>query len=237
MLKVLKTMWSFALDREAAESSPVAGFRKKYDEQPRDRTLSDDELVATLCAANQMTWPGSAIVKLLVATGCRRTEVAGMRWGEVDLENRLWTIPSGRSKGGTPHAVPLNDLAMDVLRSSPRFSGSDYVFPARTRADSRGAGHFRAYSMLKRRLDALSKVKGATLHDIRRTVATKLQSLDIKSEVIEAVLGHRRQGIIKVYQRHEYLPEKRAALDAWSRYLRHLLDPNAEEDKVVALSR
>lgn len=236
VLSILKVLWGFALDREIVDSSPVAGFRKKHAELARERTLTDSELIATLRAAGQMNWPSSGVVKLLIATGCRRSEVAGMRWSEVDLANRLWSIPSSRRKGAIPHVVALNDLAMEVLGSLPRFT-SDWVFPARVRADSRSSGHFRAYSKLKARLDALSGIEGATLHDIRRTVATKLQSLGIKSEVIEAVLGHKRQGIQKVYQRHDYLPEKKAALDLWARHLQHLLDPTAEEGKVVALSR
>jgi integrase len=240
-LATLKSLFRWALNREIVESSPVAGLEKPHQEKPRDRVLSDVELVAVWRAAEQMHWPYSPIVTLLVTTAARRDEVAGMKWSELNIDQRLWSIPSSRRKAGVPNELPLNDLAMEVLQSLPRFKGSDWVFPARPRAGGRGSWHFSGWSKAKLRLDALSGVKKMTLHDLRRTAATRLQQLKIPVPIVEEVLGHSsgsRSGIVGTYQKYRYETEKRAALDTWSRYLRSLLDPSSSEaDNVVALAR
>jgi integrase len=180
-----------------------------------------------------MSWPFSPIVKILIATAARRDEVGGMRWSELALDRRIWSIPSSRRKGGIAHEVPLNDLAMEVIESLPRIGDSDWVFPARARAGGKGGGHFSGWSKGKARLDALRGVKNATTHDIRRSVATKLQELGISVAIVEEILGHTsgsRAGIIRTYQRYRYGPEKKAALDSWWRRVTALLDPPAADN-------
>jgi integrase len=156
-----------------------------------------------------------------------------MKWSEVDLERRLWSIPSNRRKGEAAHTVSLSDPAMEILQALPRFT-SEFVFPARSGA------HFSAYSRSKERLDQSAGVTGWRLHDIRRSVATKLQALGVRLEVVERILGHvsgSRSGIVGVYQRHRFDDEAAAALTLWARYLQSLIDPSAEEGKVVQLAR
>jgi integrase len=240
VLSILKTLYRWALNREYVESSPVAGLEKPTEEKSRDRTLTDSELLAVWRAAEQIDWPYGAIILLLTCTGCRRDEVGGMRWSEIDLERKVWIIPGDRRKAGIAHEIPLSNMAMKVLKLLPRFASSDYVFPARPRkAGGQGRGYFSGWSKGKARLDALSGVKGATVHDIRRTVATKLQTLKIPTAVVEEVLGHvtgSRAGIVRVYQRYKFESEKKAALDKWARYLQGLLNP-PEPSNVVPLSR
>jgi integrase len=237
-LSLLKVLWSFALDREIASASPVAGFKPKHREEARDRVLSDGELVAIWRAADALDWPAAPIVKLLALTGQRRDEVAGMRWAEVDLDGRLWSIPPSRRKGGIPNRVPLSDAALAILEALPRFE-SDWVFPARPRAGGKGGGHFSGYSKAKARLDQLSGVTGWRFHDLRRTLATRAQK-HYRIEVVEAILGHisgSRAGIIGVYQLHKFEDETREALAWWARRLHGLLEPQAGEGNVVALPR
>src|SRR5262249_20754519 len=152
----------------------------------RDRVLSDAELLKVWRGGEQLGWPFGPITQLLILTGQRRNEVAGARWAEFDLEKRLWAIPRERRKGSVSQNVPLPEKALEILTELPRF-GSDYVFPAQR--GGRG-GHVSGYSVAKRRLDQLSSVTGWRLHDLRRTIATGLQALGARLEVIEEVLGH-----------------------------------------------
>jgi integrase len=177
-------------------------------------------------------WPYNQIVRLLICTAARRDEVGGMKWSELNLDRKVWSIPGARRKRGIAHEVPLNDLATEILQSLPRFTSDHWVFPARS-----GSGHFWGWSKGKAKLDALSGVKGATIHDIRRSVATKLQGLGVQLQTVEEILGHvsgSRAGIVGTYQRYRFEPEKRAALELWSRYLTNLLDPT-DADNIVQL--
>ena len=109
-----------------------------------------------------------------------------MRWSEIDFEQAIWTIPAKRAKNATQHAVPLAPLAMEILKSVPRFLNSDLVFTSNGKTAISGFGRF------KRRLDAeVGPEEGWRVHDIRRTVATNMAILGVAPHVIEAVLNHK----------------------------------------------
>ena len=185
----------------------------------RDRVLSDAEIGAIWAATGQ-PGPFCGIVRMLLLTGQRREEVAGLRWDEVDPRLTTWTLPSNRTKNRKEHIVPLNATAEELLRSQPQRKTSVLVFPG-------DAGVFSGWSKSKRRLDEVSGVTDWTLHDIRRSVATGLQRLGVRLEVTEAVLNHvagSRAGIIGVYQRHTWSDEKRAALNAWGEHVAAIVE-------------
>jgi integrase len=70
----------------------------------------------------------------VILTGQRRSEVAEMKWSEINLERATWTIPAARSKNGQSHEVPLSASAMSLLKSLPRFLASNWVFTTTGRA-------------------------------------------------------------------------------------------------------
>jgi integrase len=227
-LVVLKSAWRWWMERdERIEFSPVAAVSRPYQEKARARVLEDDELVSIWNAVEQLGWPFSPIVRLLALTACRREEVGSARWSEFDFENRLWHLPSSRRKHGIALSVPLSDAALAILQDLPRFSGTDLLFPAQLANRMSADRPFSGYGKCKRKLDALSGVRGWVLHDLRRTCATRLGDLGTRSEVIELVLGHERKGIERVYQRHPLLPERAAALQAWAHRIERLLNPEA----------
>jgi integrase len=173
-------------------------------------------------AAEKISGPFGALVELLALTGQRRDEVAGMRWHELDLEGRLWTLPRGRVKNDQGHEVPLSAAAVAILKSLPRIADSPFVFTTNGTAPSSG------YSKGKRRLDELLPREMAPwrLHDLRRTVASGMARLGINLPVIEKVLNHGSgsfAGIVSVYQKHSFADEKRAALDAWGQHVERLV--------------
>jgi integrase len=228
----LRKLFNWALDSELVTASPCAGVKPRAPEQSRDRVLSDAELKALWRAAEAMQGQFGPIVQLLILTGQRREEVGGMRWSELDLGERLLTLPASRVKNKTKHTVPLSEAAIEIIRGfPPRRKGIDFVFSATGRSPVSG------FSRAKERLDELAEVSDWRLHDIRRTVASGMARLKIALPVIEKVLNHRSgsfAGIVGVYQHHDFADEKRAALERWAAHVEYLTS-GKRADKVVAL--
>ena len=192
------------------EVSPCAGIRAPAAETSRDRVLSDDELRAVWRAADALETPYDGFIKLLILTGARRSEVAGMMWREIDFDAKLWTLPAARAKNATEYQIPLSDSAVQILRALPRIADSDLVFTLSGRVPIRG------FHNVKTRIDDLMPAGPSwTLHDFRRTFASGCARLGIAVHVVEAALNHRSgsiRGIAAVYNRYSYDTEKRAAL-------------------------
>jgi integrase len=195
----------------------------------RQRVLTD-ELRALWAASAKLDYPYGPLLKVLMLTGQRRSEVAEARWPEFDLTKRLWTIPPDRMKGAAARVVPLTDPVLAILGGLPRFTKGDHVF-----STSFGASPVTGFSRLKDRLDKL--LGGATdyvLHDVRRTMRTHLSALPITDRVRELVIAHAQPGLHKVYDQHAYLDEKRHALELWAARLHGIVAP-AQGANVVAL--
>jgi integrase len=202
---------------------PLANSKK------RQRTLDDEELHAVWKASENMG-PYGAIVRTLIATGARRDEVARMpRRGELAPDLSTWTIPGERAKNHVDLILPLPALAKEIIAAQAQLDDNPYVFPGQ-------GGPYGGFSQAKARLDKASGVTGWTLHDLRRTFATNMQKLGIRLEVTESLLNHvsgSRAGIVEVYQRHDFAPEKVTAMEAWDRRLREILAGSSAADNVV----
>ncbi len=223
----MRKMLKWAVSRGDLERSPLEGVDPPPAVPARDRVLSDDELALLWSGAESVGWPFEGLIKLLMLTGQRREEVAGVTWAELDRGDAMWTLPAARSKNGKPHLIPLNDSAVDVLdqtAGSKDWPRIGLVFSTTGRTPVSG------FSKAKRKLDehfAIAAGEGAgplpwRLHDVRRTVATGLQRLGVRFEVTEAVLNHlsgARAGVAGVYQRHDWKAEKGAALTAWGKHI------------------
>lgn len=222
------------------EMSPVTGLRPPTKEIARDRVLSDDELIACWHAGESEGYPFAQFLWLLILTGQRRGEVSGMRWSELDIEKRLWTLPAKRAKNATSHIVPLAPLAISILKSVPRFQGSDLVFTTNGVTPISGFGRF------KKRLDEAVGLDAEDwrFHDLRRTKATNMAMMRVQPHIIEAVLNHKTgivSGVAATYNRHAYLDEKSEALEIWANRVADLCDlvlkrngKNTEEDVCFA---
>jgi integrase len=228
---VLSAFFTWAMREGIAERNPVIGTNTPT-EKARDRVLNNDELAHIWAACREDDYGG--IVKLLILTGQRREEVGGMAWDELDLESGTWNIPRERTKNGLPHAVPLSPLALDILKTTPR--RREFVFGDGPReGEERG---FSGYSKAKASLDSrMKKMKEWRLHDIRRTVATRMADIGIEPHIIEACLNHQsghRSGVAGIYNRSRYEAAIRAAFERWDAELRAIL---RGERKVVPLRR
>jgi integrase len=155
-----------------------------------------------------------------------------MTWSELSPDLSTWTIPGSRTKNHVEHIVPLSRQAREIIAAQPRLDDNPHVFPGRKGQD------FRGFSRAKEALDAASGMTEWRLHDLRRTVATGLQKLGVRLEVTEAVLNHvsgSRSGIVGVYQRHTWGPEKVAALQAWADCVEALVEGRETEVNVTSI--
>lgn len=214
----LKHLMNWCVDRGMLEASPLTGMKLPTKETPRERVLSNDELWALWAACDADGYPFGDCTKLLILSGQRRTEVAEMKWSELDLDNRLWTLPSARAKNGKQHTVPITDAMLAVLRRVPRYLSSDYVFTTTGKTPISGFGR------VKDRMDkALPKgTTPWTIHDLRRTMSTNLAMLGVPQPVTEALLNHKSgvvSGVAAIYNVYSYADEKREALEKWNRHL------------------
>jgi integrase len=205
----LSSFYAWAIGEGLTETNPVIGTNT-FDTKPRERVLSNAESVAIWKAAPDNDY--GHIVRLLMLTGQRRDEIGSLRWSEIDLVEKSIALPSGRTKNGRPHVVPLSDTSLSILRAKNkiRIDDRDLVF-------GEGEGGYQGWSRAKRSLDAAAKVKNWTLHDLRRTAATRMADLGVQPHIIEEVLNHKsgyKGGIAGVYNHSTYEPEKTAALKA-----------------------
>lgn len=250
--KWLRTMLKWAVDRGDIGASPMESMPPPHKEGERDRVLALPEIATVWKAADEQGDPFGALAKLLILTGQRLREVAGMEWVEVDLEQRIWSIPAARAKNKRDHLVPLSESAVSILEALKKSAHKKAKFVLTT--SPTGTVPVSGFSKSKKRLDTLiqqQREKEAmkagelpipmqpwVLHDLRRSLATGCQALGIPIEHTEAVLNHvsgKRGGIAAVYQRHDYLPEKKRALEAWERAVESALKGNTASTNVVAI--
>jgi integrase len=193
----------------------------------RERILSDDELRALWRATEDGHFPFDPFIRLLLLLGCRRGEAAGMRHAEIDLAAGLWHLPGDRTKNEEPRSLPLPKAAVELLASLPTFSGP-FVFTTTS-----GERPISGFSDLKERLDrriaAQAEAMAAwRLHDLRRTMRTRLSALPIGGTVAELMIGHKQEGVRAVYDRYQYLDEQRAGFELWAARLRDIVEPAPE---------
>jgi integrase len=241
---LIKTIFNWAIDEDVIEASPAVRIRPEP-ETPRARVLTDAEVRDVWRGAERVGFPFGPFVQFLLLTGQRRAEVAGLRWSEIEPDG--WRLPGERTKTGSGHLVPLSEQALSILQDCPQFEGADHVFAATReigRKDDKQTVSFdkalSGWSKLKRRLDAgilevrREDAKGKvepladwTLHDLRRTCATGMQSLGVSDDVVDRILNHALPGVRKTYNRFARNPEKEAALTAWGRHVAKVVSGKA----------
>lgn len=230
-------LFGWAMRKRYAPGNPLLDMEKPDAPKPRDRVLADDELADLWQASDKVAAPFGPFFRLLVLTGQRRSEVAGIEWSELDRATATWTIPPERAKNGTAQLVPLAPAVVDQLDrlSQAAQKGEDDAVDARKWPKAgfvlttTGRTPISGITKAKNALDAAiaerrdgEALAGWRIHDLRRTLATGLQRLGVRFEVTEAVLSHisgAKGGVAGIYQRHDWAEEKRSALEAWARHL------------------
>jgi integrase len=212
----LSAFATWCMQEGLIESNPVLKTAK-YIEKTRERTLSNAELKAVWASTATGTHY-DAIIRLLMLTGCRAAEIAGLRWDE--LVDDTIVIPPARAKNGRQHVVALAPPAQAILTALPR----DDVFVFGYRQGS----PFSGWSKSKRALDQRIAASGFefesrwTGHDLRRTFATRLSDAGIQPHIVDELLNHvsgHKHGVRAIYNRSHYLNERRDALLLWANLL------------------
>lgn len=227
----LQRVMSFAAARDIIEFSPMTSMEPVGETNRRSRVLSDAE-VKTFLQWKPKSDQARRVLRLILITGARPGEVAGMNSAEIDGD--WWTIPASRAKTGIPHRVFLTGLAKDLLPVKKKVGGEeDDKQPARFTVSRASVSN-----CLRRALDVDAKLpekrkKGGqptplpladfVPHDLRRTMATGLAALGFSDEVINAVQGRAKLGIIGTYNLHTYDKERQAAAEAWTRKLQGII--------------
>ena len=218
--------------RQLFQKKLAAGFLVTKASAPnwvaRDRVLDDRELAQVILAARKIGGPYGGIVELLALTGQRREEAAGLQREELDLAQRIWTIPKVRTKNAKAHIVHLSKQALAVLKRADRREPL-VLSPLGTKT-------FQNFTNAKRLLDQLSGVTGWRLHDLRRTCVSGMARLGVAPHVADKILNHQSAGTISgvaaVYQRHEFLAARRAALDLWGAHVGALLKEIPQQHRI-----
>jgi len=212
----IRTMMNWCRKRGMIETSPVPPLT--FSAKTRSRILSDDELRAMWHRAAEFGYPYGRIIQILVLTGQRRGEIAGMRWNWIG-EDTL-TLPQGFAKNKREHVIPLGSMTLDILEQLPESGG--LLFPARSREDR----PFNGWSKSKRVFDKPIDVTDYTLHDLRRTFSSNMARLGVPIHVTERLLNHVSgtvSGVAAVYNRYSYMGEMREAIARHEEHIANLI--------------
>jgi integrase len=235
---LVSSIFSFAADADLIPVNLCLQLRKRGQENAKTRTLSDEEIRTLWQRAVEppISRPVGLSLRIVLLTGCRPSEVAGMTTTELEISGsgkvKSWTVPAARSKNGRAHYVPISPLAGEQISEALTLAnGSAAIFPSRT---GRVAGHALAVAMA--RLGAsIGAADWPTPHDLRRTCATRLAAAGTRAEDVSAVLNHKRADVTgKHYDLYDRAAEKRAALNRWAQIVAAILEP-APSDNVVTL--
>jgi integrase len=213
-LKTIKTFLRWCVGRAVLDQSPADGVPLPAKETARDRILTDDELAQVIIAARKIGNPYGGIVELLALTGQRREEVARCTWNELDLDAKTWMLPTERTKNAKPHLVHLSNQALAVLNQAA--TQGKHVF------SRSGDRRFDDFSRAKHELDKLSGVTGWRLHDLRRTCVSGMARIGVPPHVADKILNHQAgtiSGVAAVYQRHDFIAERKNALERWGAHV------------------
>jgi len=236
----LSAFFTWAIDKSYCVDTPVRNIKRRNTKGARTRKLSEDELVEVWKACLDDDY--GRIVKLLILTGQRKSEIGDLDSREIDAGKRQIELPPRRTKNGREHLVPLSGEALAILKGVQHRKDRDFVF-------GRGQGGFSGWSKAKKELnERIAKarkaagIKGSmekwTIHDIRRSVVTRLVESRIHPDdpkktyrfalphAVEMLVNHisgHKAGIAGVYNAADYLPERRQALDMWGQHIAALI--------------
>jgi integrase len=226
----LMRIFNFGIERGLIKHNPVRQISNYPEgEKKRDRVYSDEEIRELWSFFEEWDAPTPSVFKMLLIAGQRKTETMYMRWDQI--KGDVWTIPKELAKGKRAHDVVLSDFAQEIIRNQHERSGdSEYVFKSPVDENM----PLQSIKRAKEHIQDNSKVEDFRPHDLRRTFATNLAKLGVDRTVLGKILSHkglsRDNQVTAIYDRHNYLKEKREAMNKWSRKLKQILnEKNVEE--------
>jgi integrase len=213
----LSKFFSWACGEGLAESNPAA-LTNKNPEKSRDRVLSHNELKQIWAALPDSDY--GEIIKLLVLTGQRASEISDLEWDEIDFERDIISLSASRTKNKRPQRFSMSPMVRAVLEARPQ-NGRAFIFGT---GQQRG---FSGWSRAKANLDEAVKIPSWRVHDLRRSVATHMAEIGIQPHIIEAILNHvsgHKGGVAGTYNRAAYEAEKATALNRWAEHVAAIVE-------------
>jgi integrase len=227
VLIAIREVFAHGIARHVVTQDPCAHIKAKAiiggTKQQRERVmLTDAEIGEVLKALPNLSRPNALMVRILLATGTRIGELVQAEWSNVNFEAGEWTIPVEHSKTKKAFTIPLPPMVAGWFAELQAMAfGSRYVLPIRTRNHGvEGDDHMEPVT-LNAALNTLAKTLGDkcrrfTPHDLRSTMRSHLGVLGVDVLIAERCLNHSLGGLVAVYDKHDYLPERRRALELWA---------------------
>ena len=208
VVRDLSAVFSFAVRRGIIEDNPVERAAIRKTDNRRERFLTLEEVSRLGAAFDEVEASGTnpkavAIVRLWALTGCRRDEIAGLRWSELDLERGMLVLASTKTGKSIR---PLGAAAVAILNGIPRDTESEFVFAA-----ERGDGHYQGAKQVWPKVTQKARLPGVTPHTLRHTIGSTAVSFGEALALTGAILGHANPRSTAIYAHVQYDPSRRAA--------------------------
>lgn len=248
---VIRRMFRYGRNQGHVEANPCVDIDRPTVETPRDVILTTDEICSFWKGLRgaDMTEGMRLILRLVLVTAQRKGEVANIEKADIDLDNAVWTIPAHKAKNRRTHLVPLNDLAVDLMRQAWERSGaSHWLFPSPRGGGSKPVtGPAVDHAMRNNRVilglvnvgqdgRELPSERTPTPHDLRRTAASQMTGSGIPRLHVDKLLNHIDASVGATYDRHDYSSEKRRAVDVWQARLEEIVAGQIQPSNVVHLA-
>lgn len=249
VLATIRGVMTWYAVRNGKYNSPLVKGMNRAVREDQNRTLSDDEIRVVWKCCDEMTIFG-AIIRLALLTGQRRGEIAPMRWD--DIKDGVWTIPRQKGEKENIASVKLPKMALAIIDAMREFqiAGNPHVFPGAARGqrprklsdkERKQPPHFNSWSECKAKLDKkvhklLPDIEHWVIHDLRRTARSLMPRAGIDENIAERTIGHKLQGMMKIYNKHPYFEQKTDALQRLANLVASILNP-PDKTNVVRLRK
>ena len=237
MQSILSKIFSFAVNEEFTNNHPLKKMPKFGNEIKRERWYNKEEVKALWKAFEERPQPLQSLLKVLLLTGQRLGETSRMKWEDIDTGRAIWIIPESETKAGRMHAVPVAGGFKDILEALHPLTGhTDYVF-ASPFDNSKPLTYFKPAMEDIRKCEEAPK--DFRIHDLRRTAATYMAEIGTDRTTLGKLLNHKGLAgdshVTSIYDRHDYMEEKRRALIRWDSYLQQIITGEKSKSKVFKI--
>lgn len=230
----MKRLFAYAIARGKTQFNPAAAIEARFiaTARSRDVALTTLEIGKTLRGIYQSSIKrqNKLALHLLILCMVRKSELLNAGWKEIDFDKAEWSIPAERMKKDKPHLVPLSKQALAMFEELRALScGSEWVLPSRNSLKKPVSKSILNHVVRGLELD----VQNFVIHDFRRTASTHLHEAGFNSDWVEKCLAHEQKGVRGVYNRAEYLDQRREMLQWWADFV----EAQIEDGRKVVIGR
>lgn len=238
-LSIVKQMFSYGVSRGLIPFNPASEIKRSVvggKEQPKDRALSMGEIRTLWLGLDELSRVSPQVkigLKILLLTGVRTGELRLAQWPHLDFERDMWTVPAAITKTKITHKVPLSPLTKRLFQQLQQQIGdSRYCLPSFSTNEDEKPFTDKAICRAVDRMQDKIGLPYWTAHDLRRTFSTQVSAIGIAPHIVEKCLGHKLPKLLATYNQHEWLDERREALNWWAEKIEIL---TGEKNNVIAL--